>query len=224
VALLIRANNQNIAIDCGPDFRQQMLQHGVRSLEAIVLTHEHNDHIIGLDDVRPFNFMNWQDMPVYGTKQVLAELKQRFAYIFAEHPYPGAPRIKLQEISRDQPFQLCGLKFQPIEVMHGNLPVLGFRIQDFTYLTDVKTIAPEELQKIKGTKILVISALHHKAHHSHLNLSEALALIQEIAPEQAYLTHISHRMGRHEEVNKELPPNVALAYDGLEITVAIFSP
>lgn len=196
-----------------------MLQNNIRTLEAIVLTHEHNDHIIGLDDVRPFNFMSWQDMPVYCTKQVGAELKRRFAYIFAPNPYPGAPMIKLEEIYPGQTFQLKDLEFQPIEVMHGKLPVLGFRIEDFTYLTDVKSIHEIELQKIRGTKTLVLSALHRKPHHSHLSLSEALALIEQIAPQQAYLTHISHRMGLHEEINNTLPPNVALAYDGLTIEV-----
>lgn len=219
MAVLIEADHHRVVIDCGPDFRQQMLRSNVRALDGIVLTHEHNDHIIGLDDVRPFNFMNWQDMPVYGTARVIAELKQRFAYIFARNPYPGAPMIKLTEISREQSFALGGLVFQPIEVLHGRLPVLGFRVQNFTYLTDVKTISEPELQKVKGTQTLVISALHHKPHHSHLNLAEALELIERIAPERAYLTHISHRMGLHAEVNKELPPNVALAYDGLQITV-----
>lgn len=219
VALLVCVDDKNIVIDCGPDFRQQMLRYGIRSLEAIVLTHEHNDHIIGLDDVRPFNFMNWKDMPVYCTQQVGLELKRRFAYIFTPNPYPGAPMIKLKEINKDQAFHLGGISFQPIEVMHGRLPVLGFRLGNFAYLTDVKSIAKKELEKIKGCKTLVISALHRKPHHSHLSLSEALELIAEVAPNQAYLTHISHRMGLHAEISKDLPANVALAYDGLQITI-----
>lgn len=219
VAALIQANDQNIVIDCGPDFRQQMLRYNVRSLDAIVLTHEHNDHIIGLDDVRPFNFMNWKDMPVYCTPQVGAELRLRFAYIFSQNPYPGAPMIKIKEISKDQTFCLNELLFQPIEVMHGKLPVLGFRVGDFTYLTDVKSISEVEFQKIIGTKILVLSALRHKSHHSHLSLTEALDIIEKIAPERAFLTHISHRMGLHAAISKKLPANVALAYDGLQIEV-----
>lgn len=219
-ALLIAAGPTRVAIDCGPDFRQQMLRSGTKRLDGVVLTHEHNDHIIGIDDVRPFNFRQRTDMPIYATPHVIAELHRRFAYIFAENPYPGAPMLQLHAIDKDTSFSIGSLDFQPIEVWHGRMPVLGFRVGNFTYITDMKTIQPEERAKLQGTETLVINALHHKPHHSHLNLEEALEFISEIGPRQAFLTHISHRMGCHEEVNRTLlPPGVKLAYDGLEIVV-----
>lgn len=217
-AALVSFGEKRIAIDCGPDFRQQMLRSHTRRLDAILLTHEHNDHIIGLDDVRPFNFQNWTDMPVYCTSRVQQSLFQRFAYIFAtEGRYPGAPMVRLHTISKEKPFEVAGLQVLPVEAMHGRMPILGFRIGSFTYLTDVRTIAPEELEKVKGTRQLVLSALHQREHHSHLNLQQALALIEQIGPERACLTHISHRMGRHETVQKALPENVVLGYDGVKI-------
>lgn len=219
VSILINKGEKNIVVDAGPDFRQQMLRAEVKELEAILLTHEHNDHIIGLDDVRPFNFRTWTDMPIYAVEPVQKELKERFAYIFAENPYPGSPMLKLNTISKEQSFEVADIPILPIEVMHGKLPVLGFRIADFTYLTDMKTIAPLELEKVKGTKKLVLNALHHRTHHSHLNLEEALDFIKIIQPEQAFLTHLSHKMGLHEEVSKTLPENVFLAYDGLKIKI-----
>ena len=218
-SVLITKGEVNIAVDAGPDFRQQMLRAGVQDLQAILLTHEHNDHVIGLDDVRAFNFRQWKKMPVYATLPVQAELKKRFSYIFDKNPYPGAPMVELRTLSKDEIFEVGNITFIPIEVMHGTLPVLGFRIGDFTYLTDVKTIEPTELEKVKGSRILVLNALHHTEHHSHLNLKEALELIQQLQPEQAYLIHVSHKMGLHESVSKSLPPNVQLAYDGLEIFI-----
>ncbi|MDX1942019.1 MAG: MBL fold metallo-hydrolase [Saprospiraceae bacterium] len=219
VSALIRIGNKNIAIDCGPDFRQQMLRANITSLDAILMTHEHNDHVIGLDDVRPFNFRQQRDMAIYATMKVQQELRQRFAYAFEENPYPGAPRFRLHTIAKDAPFQVEGIPVAPIEVMHGGMPVLGFRIGDFTYLTDVKTVSDIELEKIKGSKVLVTSALHHAWHHSHANLEEALALVAKVRPEQAFFTHISHSMGLYEELSKTLPPGIALAYDGLEIQI-----
>lgn len=216
-SLLVTHEGRNVVIDVGPDFRQQMLRAKVKRLDAVVLTHEHNDHIIGLDDVRPFNFLQNEHMPLLGTKPVLQEVRQRFSYIFEKNPYPGAPMIAPKPISKADDFTVAGIPFQPIEVMHGNLPVLGFRINDFAYLTDMKTIDEVEKQKLAGVKTLVLNALHHAWHHSHLNLEEALAFIEEIKPEQAWLTHISHRMGLHEAVSKQLPKGVGLAWDGLVV-------
>lgn len=216
-AALLQAGGTTIAIDCGPDFRQQMLANRIDQLDAVLITHQHNDHIIGLDDVRPFNFLTWRDMPVYAAPPVMTELRRRFAYVFEENPYPGAPRVQLLPIARDEMLSIGGLSIQPVEVWHGHLPVLGFRVGDLAYLTDVRTIAPEEMKKLKGLRCLVISALHRKPHHSHLSLDEALALIDRLQPEMAYLTHLSHRMGFHADVEDELPPHVRVGFDGLRI-------
>jgi phosphoribosyl 1,2-cyclic phosphate phosphodiesterase len=219
-AALLQTGGKKIAIDCGPDFRAQMLRTGIDRLDAILITHQHNDHIIGLDDVRPFNFRNDMDMPVYCTAPVEAELKQRFAYIFeSQNRYPGAPQVQLHRISKSQPFEVEGQQVIPVELMHGRMPVLGFRFGSFAYLTDVRTIAEEELAKLRGLDTLVLSALHHREHHSHLNLEQALALIEQLSPRQAFLTHMSHRMGFHQEVSQKLPENVAPGYDGLTFTV-----
>lgn len=214
-ALLLESDEARVVIDCGPDFRQQMLRTEVKGIDAIVITHEHNDHVIGIDDVRPFNFMQQKDMPVYATRAVMKELENRFAYAFAAERYPGSPRIHLEAIDKNSRFQIGDLDFRPIEVMHGKLPVLGFRIGDFAYLTDMKTIAAQEASKLAGVDTLVVNALHHTPHHSHLSLNEALEFIAEINPRRAFLTHMSHRMGRHGEVSADLPANVAFAYDGL---------
>lgn len=219
-AALLQANGKQLAIDCGPDFREQMLRAKVQDLDAILLTHQHNDHIIGLDDVRPFNFMNQTDMPVYCTQAVEEELKQRFSYIFAtENRYPGAPMVHLHRIHKEAPFQAAGLPIQGVKVWHGKMPVMGFRIGRFAYITDVREIPEEERPKLRGLHTLVLSALHRKPHHSHLTLEQALELIQELQPQQAYLTHISHRMGKHADVMRELPRGVELGYDGLTFSV-----
>jgi phosphoribosyl 1,2-cyclic phosphate phosphodiesterase len=196
-----------------------MLRSGTDKLDAVVLTHEHNDHIIGVDDVRPFNFQNKTDMPVYASRQVIQDLKKRFSYVFADNPYPGAPRLRPILISEKADFRIDAIDFRPIGVMHGQMPVLGFRVDDFTYITDMKTISEEEKDKVRGTHTLVVNALHHSRHHSHLNLEEALAFIEEIRPQRAYLTHMSHRMGLHEEVMLGLPKHVTLAFDGLTLEV-----
>lgn len=217
---MVEVDGKTIVIDAGPDFRQQLLRAKVSDVTAILMTHEHNDHIIGMDDVRPLNFKHRRQMPVYAEERVQKELKHRFSYIFDENPYPGAPRLILKNIDSEEIINIENIKIIPIRAMHGQLPVFGFRFGDFTYLTDIKTISSKELAKVKGTKVLALDALHHSVHHSHLNLEEALALIEIIQPEQAYLIHISHRMGLAEVVNKSLPKGVQLAYDGLELCLS----
>ena len=218
VAVHIEVEGKSFVIDTGPDFRQQMLRERISSLDAILFTHEHKDHTAGLDDVRAYNFYQQRDMPVFAREQVLQQLKQEFAYAFTEKKYPGIPQISLNTIV-NEPFLVVGVKVIPIEGIHYKLPVFGFRIGDFTYLTDLNYISEQELKKVKGTKVLVVGALQKQKHLSHFNLEEALDLIAVIHPEKAFLTHISHRMGLHREVEEELPANVKLAYDGLRISV-----
>lgn len=208
----------SIVVDTGPDFRQQMLNARIESLDAIIYTHEHKDHTAGLDDVRSFNFRQRKAMPVYGRKQVLEQLKREFAYVFAEIKYPGIPRLLLNEIE-NQAFDINNHPIIPVEVFHHKLPVFGFRFGDFSYVTDANLIKDEELEKLKGSKVLVLNALQKEPHISHFTLEEALEMIAKLAPEKAYLTHISHRLGKHAEVQAELPDNVQIAYDGLSIVV-----
>lgn len=219
VSVLISWENYNYVIDCGPDFRYQMLRENCRSLDGVLLTHEHSDHTAGIDDIRPFCFRRG-DMPFYAHERVFKALHQRFAYIFeTENKYPGAPTITEVQIDKTTPFMLGGKKVIPVEALHNSLPVLGFRIDDFTYLTDVKTMEDEEIDKIKNSKVLVVNALRRQPHESHFNLSEALSFIKKVNPEKAYLTHISHLLGFHDEVTIELPKNVYLAFDTLKITL-----
>ncbi len=214
---LLSWGDTNVSIDIGPDFRQQMLRAQVDHLEGILITHEHNDHVIGLDEVRPFNFISKAPMNIYARDQVQAEFKARFSYAFDVDPYPGAPKVRFVSIQKEQKILINGQEIIPVEVEHGNITVLGFRVGDFAYITDAKTIVPGELRKLEGIKVLVINALHHQEHFAHLNVDEALELIRYLKPEKAWLTHISHRMGRHADVNKTLPDGVELAYDGLQI-------
>jgi len=214
----LHVEGKSIIIDSGPDFRQQVLTNRIQQLDALVFTHEHKDHTAGMDDVRSFNFLQQRPMPVYAHDRVISSLKREFAYVFAEKKYPGVPQINLNPIGLNR-FQVADILFQPIEVLHYKLPVLGFRVLDFTYITDAKTIAEEEKEKIKGSKVLVINALQRQKHISHFTLDEALAMVEELQPKQAYFTHLSHRMGTHRDVEKELPSNVRIAYDGLTVEV-----
>ncbi len=214
----IEDGDTSIIVDSGPDFRQQVLRERIRKMDALLFTHEHKDHTAGMDDIRSFNFLQKKDMPVYARKSVIEQLKREFAYIFENLPYPGIPRIKIQEI-KNEPFMVHKTEVIPIEVLHMKLPVFGFRFGDITYITDAKTISEKERKKVRGSKILVLNALHQKEHYSHLNLEEAIALAQDLKAEKAYFTHISHWMGVHKDVEKTLPDNMFLAYDGLKVEV-----
>lgn len=214
----LEVDGKSFVIDTGPDFRQQMLRERVVHLDAVLYTHAHKDHTAGLDDIRPFNFSQHMDMPLYGQLEVLNQIKAEFPYIFSSHKYPGVPMVQTRPI-QNQPFVAEGIPFTPIEVFHHKLSVFAYRVRDFTYITDANYIAPSELEKIYGTKILVINALQQTKHLSHFNLEEALEMIRIIQPEKAYLIHISHKLGSHHEVERTLPENVHLSFDGLKITV-----
>ena len=218
VSVLVEVDQRNILIDCGPDFRQQMLSNNVQRIDAILYTHEHSDHTIGLDDIRPY-FFRQGDIPIYAHKRVMASLSKRFEYIFAsENKYPGAPSVQ-EHVIENKTFTVQGVNVVPVNVMHNRVQVFGFRIRDFAYITDAKTIEDEEAEKLKGVDVLVLNALRKEPHHSHFNLQEALDFIEKIKPEKAYLTHISHLLGFHEEVQASLPENVFLAYDNLQIEI-----
>ena len=220
VSILIEWNNHCYVIDCGPDFRQQMLRANVSEIDGILFTHEHADHTAGLDDIRPFCFKQGA-VPFYMHERVLGELKTRFDYIFrTEDKYPGSPSVEAITIE-NKPFQLKDLAVTPINGLHNALQVFGFRFGKFAYLTDMKTIASEELEKLKGLDILVINALRESFSPSHFTLEEALEMIAIIKPKKAYLTHISHRLGFHDEVEAKLPENVFLAYDGLQLNTTL---
>jgi len=218
-SIMVESNDGRITvIDTGPDFRQQMLREKPSRLDAVVFTHAHKDHIAGLDDVRPFNFFTKQDMPVYGSPDVLQALEREFYYVFEAVKYPGIPRITVHTID-GSPFDLNGCRFEPIQLWHHRMPVYGFRIGEFAYITDANFISEDELLKLNGLKVLVINALRKETHVSHFNLEQALEIIERLHPQQAYLTHISHQLGLHAEEDNQLPEGVHLAYDGLQIVV-----
>lgn len=219
VSVWIQWDNFSFVIDCGPDFRQQMLRSGCLNIDGILYTHEHADHTAGLDDIRPFNFKSGA-IPIYAHQRVIQNLKKRFDYVFeTENKYPGAPSVLPVEIINNIPFKI-GNKFAiPINVYHGDLQVFGFRIDDFAYLTDVKTIANSEIEKLSGISVLVINALREEPHSTHFNLQEALDFIALVQPKKTYLTHISHVFGFHKDIEKKVPKNVFVAYDNLEITI-----
>ena len=206
----------NIVVDTTPDFRYQMLRAKVKHLEAVLVTHSHKDHIAGMDDIRAFNYFQQQSIDIYASTFTQEVIMREFSYAFAEHKYPGIPEINLKTID-GSPFDINGLTIMPVKVMHHLMPVLGFRFGDFTYITDANFISEEEKDKIRGSKVLVLNALRREKHISHFTLDEAMDLARELAIPQVYFTHISHQLGLHDEVSAELPPGMALAYDGLEI-------
>ena len=215
---LVQVGSKNILIDSGPDFRQQMLRANVKRLDAILFTHGHKDHTAGLDDVRAYNYVHQRPMDIYAEERVQNVLRQEFAYIFAEEKYPGIPELNLHTIG-EAPFAIDQITVIPIRAMHLNLPVLGFRIGRLAYLTDANSISEAEKDKLRGLECFVVNGLRLKPHISHFTLNEALALIDELQPKQAYITHISHQLGFHRKVQAKLPENVFLAYDGLEIEI-----
>lgn len=217
-SLLIESAHQNIVIDAGPDFRQQMLRAGVRKLDSILLTHEHKDHIGGMDDVRAYNYINKKPIDIYCDERVQKAVRREYPYVFSEYKYPGVPQMNLITIG-DDPFKIGKLYVIPVKVHHYRLPVYGFRFGDFAYITDANYISEDNKKKLLGIKYMVINALRKEKHLSHFNLREALDLIEEISPRKAFITHISHQMGLHAEVSKELPANVELAYDGLSVDI-----
>lgn len=220
VSVHLAVGGRSLVVDTGPDFRQQMLRARITRLDAVLFTHEHKDHVAGLDDIRAFNFRQKQDMPVFAEPRVIGQLQREFAYIFAEQKYPGVPQVSLHPIESDtEPFDVLGLPVQPLRALHYRLPVLGFRIGDFVYLTDANYLAPETTALLRGADTIVLNALRREPHISHFSLGQAVALLEEAAPRRAYLTHISHQLGRHREVENELPPWIRLAYDGLKIEV-----
>jgi len=218
VSIHLQIAGKSIIVDSGPDFRQQVLRERIKKLDALLFTHEHKDHTSGMDDIRAYNFMQHLDMPLYAEQRVINQIKQEYAYIFSGHNYPGIPRVNLFPIS-EQSFEVEGIPIMPIRVMHYKLPVLGFRIHNFTYITDANYISETEKAKIAGSEIIVLNALRKEPHISHFSLAEAVALLIELKPRKAYLTHISHLMGFHREVENELPDFISLAYDGLKIAL-----
>lgn len=217
-SVLIEVDGKTIVIDTGPDFRQQMLRADVKNLDAVFFTHAHKDHTAGLDDVRAYNHVQQKPMDVYAEELVQDAIKQEFSYVFAKNKYPGIPEITLHIID-EKPFNMQGIPVVPIRAMHLHLPILGFRIYDFTYITDANYISDDEKEKIKGSKCFVINGLRKQNHISHFSLDEAIQLLEEIKPQKGIITHISHQMGFHSEVEAMLPRNVQLAYDGLVVEV-----
>ena len=216
-SLLLELGGKVLLFDAGPDFRQQMLRENVKKLDSIILTHEHKDHIAGMDDVRAYNFKSQDAVDIFAEERVQKAIRKEFSYVFSEYQYPGVPKMRLNDIP-DQMFIVKGIEVLPIRVFHYHLPVYGFRIGDFAYITDANYIPEESKERLFGVKYLVINALRKEKHISHFSLREAIDFIREISPKKAYITHISHQMGYHAEVSKELPSGIMLAYDGLNFS------
>jgi phosphoribosyl 1,2-cyclic phosphate phosphodiesterase len=217
-SLLIKSENTTVCIDAGPDFRKQMLDNNVQSLDALLITHGHRDHVGGLDDIRPFNFLQGKVMDVFCDKYAEEMIKEQYSYAFKSNGYEYAPKMQFSIIGDDN-FKINELSITPLEVLHHHLPVRAFRIGDFTYITDAKTIDESQIKKVEGTKILVVNALRKHNHNAHFTIDEALAFVARIKPERAYFIHMSHHFGKHEDMQKTLPDNVFIAYDGLTIDV-----
>ncbi len=218
-SVLIQHGETSIVVDCGPDFRIQMIRENVINLDAVIFTHEHRDHIAGLDDVRAFNYVLNKRIDIYGIERVMEAVKTEFPYIFKESArYFGAPQINVHNIVNED-FYINDIKITPIEVLHDKLPIFGFRIGDFTYITDASYISESEKDKIRGSKVIVLNALRNSKHVSHFSVAEAVEILEELQPEQAYLTHVSHFIGCHEAVNAKLPPFIKLAYDSLVVEI-----
>lgn len=217
-SILIQDQDSTIVIDTGPDFRQQMLRADVSKLDAVLYTHEHRDHIAGLDDIRSFNFLQKKSMDLYGEKRVLQSLRISFPYVFAANKYPGIPKVILHEID-EHPFSIQSIDFVPIRLLHYEMPVFGFRIRDFAYLVDANFISSEEKKKLSGIKQVVIGALRKEKHHSHFTLNEAVELFRELGAEEGYITHVSHQMGKRAEYDKLLPAGMRSSYDGLVLEI-----
>mgnify|MGYP005914514933 FL=1 len=215
-SVLVETEGKRILLDCGPDFRWQMIRSKTYELDAVLISHEHYDHVGGLDDLRPFT--RYTDLDIYAEEYVAEAIETRIPYAFREHKYPGVPKFALHHISTE-PFVAAGLPILPIRVMHGRLPILGYRIGDMAYLTDLKSLPEEEYAKLEGLKLLILTALKQGEHPVHEGLEEALAKVERIRPQEAYLIHMSHRIGLHAEVEKILPPHVHLAYDGCVVEV-----
>lgn len=217
-SVMVEVDDKLFVIDTGPDFRQQMLREEVKNLTAILFTHEHKDHVAGLDDVRAFNFRMRKHIDVYAEQRVQEAIQREYAYIFADYKYPGIPQIQMHLIE-NQLFHIEGISILPVRILHHKLPVFGFRFGNFAYLTDLKTVPDEEKEKLRNLDVMIVAALRKEEHVSHMNLQEALDLIAELSPKQAYLTHLSHSFGLHAEEVKKLPGNVHIAYDGLSFLV-----
>jgi phosphoribosyl 1,2-cyclic phosphate phosphodiesterase len=215
-SLMVEDKGKVIVVDSGPDFRQQLLRENVKRLDALIFTHGHKDHTAGMDDIRPFNYFQKKAMDIYATEQVQEVIQREFSYIFSGVDYPGLPQLKFHTIDL-KPFHIEEIPVVPVEVLHYKLPVLGFRFGDFTYITDANFISDSEKKKIAGSKVLVLNALRREQHISHFTLDEAVAMAQELKAEKTYFTHISHQLGLQDEVNRELPEGIELAYDGLKI-------